>query len=124
MPLVVPFTLLLVVDVLGLVFEKVASVQATGEGWVFYGHLIQQPWMWLGLGMGPVQLLIWKYILARTELSLAYPLTSLSYPLTMLVSVFFLHEKLDITVWLGGVLITVGVAILNLKTKGEHHDAS
>lgn len=118
------FSLLLLVDVLSLVFEKLASINTSGTGLAFYLNLLKQPYMWLGIGMGPIQLFIWKYILARTELSLAYPLTSLCYPLTMLFSVVFLKEKLDLTVWIGGLLITIGVAVLNMQTKGKNHAAT
>lgn len=111
-----PFVLLLLVDVLALVFEKLASIQAGGNGLIFYVHLLQQPWMWLSLGLGPIQLLIWKTILTKTELSLAYPLSSLCYPLTMLTGILFFNEHLDRIVWLGGLLITAGAALL----KTEH----
>jgi drug/metabolite transporter (DMT)-like permease len=122
--LIFSFSLLLILDVLSLLFEKVASINASGQDMYFFLSLPQKPWMWIAIAIGPGQLLIWKYILGKTELSLAYPLTSLCYPLTMLVSVLFLGEHLDFTVWIGGFLITVGVTLLNVKTKGKVHETA
>jgi drug/metabolite transporter (DMT)-like permease len=110
------FCILLTLDVIALLFEKIAADHAMpspgGSGIQFYKTLVTQPWMWLGIGLGPIQLWIWTKILARTDLSLAFPVSSLSYPLTMIASEILLREKLSLVVWLGAILITIGVAIV------------
>ncbi len=69
--------------------------------------------MWLGIGLGPLQLWVWTGILARTELSLAFPISSLCYPLTMVAAQLVFREQLGWQVWVGALLITLGVAIVS-----------
>ncbi len=78
--------------------------------------ILKQPWWWLALALGPLQLWTWMRILARTELSLAYPLSSLSYPLTMVAAWRIFGEQLSWQVWLGALFITVGVAMVGSTT--------
>lgn len=111
------FLVLIFADVMALVFEKIASIHASGVGIEFYLDLAKHPWMWIGLGFGPIQLWAWVKILGRTELSLAYPLASLSYPATMLIAQFFLGENLTARAWLGALLIMSGVIIIGSKRK-------
>ncbi len=68
--------------------------------------------MWLGVGLGLLQLLVWTGILARTELSVAVPISSLCYPLTMVAAQLVFRERLGWPVWVGALLITLGVAIV------------
>ena len=107
------FAVLLVLDVLALLAEKMAALQSSGTGLVFYASLAKQVWTWLGLGLGPLQLWVWTRILARTELSVAYPLSNFSYPLTMIAAELVFREQLNGAVWLGALLITVGIAIVS-----------
>lgn len=107
-----PFAVLLLLDTAAFLLQKVASITAVGDGFAYYKSLLLHPWMWLSLALGPIQLWLWTRILRRTDLSLAYPLTSLSYPLTMLCTTLFFGEHLPIPVWIGGALITLGVAFL------------
>lgn len=74
--------------------------------------LMKQPWWWLGLALGPLQLWVWTAILARTEFSVAYPLSSLGYPLTMAAAWLVFGEHLSWQVWLGAGFMTMGAAIV------------
>jgi drug/metabolite transporter (DMT)-like permease len=106
------FALMLFLDVLVLLLEKMACNQATGDGLDYYMVLLKNPLVWICLVAGPFQLWIWKSILARTDLSLAYPVSSLSYPLTMLCAQWLLGEQLSGQIWMGGLLITLGVCFI------------
>ncbi len=109
--------LLLLLDILELVLEKTAALHGQASGWDFYLNLLHQPWMWFALALGPIQLWIWTKILARTDLSFAYPISSLSYALTMYAAQLIFHEHLSLQAWVGALLTTVGVAIVS---SGDH----
>lgn len=101
--------LLLAVDTVVFLLEKVASNRSHGTGMEFYTHLLAQPFLYVSLALGVVQMWTWTRTLATTDLSLAYPITSLSYPATMLAAYLLLGERLPWQVWTGGALITTGV---------------
>lgn len=114
--LILLFTALLAVDVLTMMAEKIAATasgQAVGDEMQFYMRLLKQPWMWLGVGLGPLQLFFWSKILKKSDLSLAYCITSLAYPLTMVAAAIFLAERHNFWLWLGAVLVTAGTAIIS-----------
>lgn len=116
------FAALLLVDVLALLFEKAAVLQAgaaVGQELSFYIKLAQIPYTWLGILMAPLQLVVWTKILEKTDLSLAYPISSLVFPLTMISAWVLFREQMTPSVWAGAILITVGVAIVG---GGSHHD--
>jgi len=110
------FALLLLLDVAVWMIEKVGVSNVESSEAVFMLGVASQPLIWLAVALGPVQLWLWTRILARADLSLAYPLTSLAYPLTMICARFFFHEHISWLVWMGAILITLGVALI-----GENH---
>ena len=115
------FVLLFSLDVASYLLDKIASHHAAtgGEGWHFYLTIATQPWIWLAFALAPLQLWTWTRILRGVDLSLAYPITSMSYPLTMVAACIGLGERVDWRVWLGAILITVGVGILGGHTPRE-----
>ena len=116
------FAILVILDVSVLVLEKVATMASIKHvQTMFYLSLIRQPWLWLGLAIGPFQLWVWTNILARTDLSVAYPVASLSYPLTMVLAQLVFGEQLGWQVWLGAVFMTIGVAVIG-STTGKVYD--
>ncbi len=113
---------LVILNVLVLVFEKVATMASVKDvHTTFYFSLIRQPWLWLGLAIGPLQLWIWTRILDRTDLSIAYPISSISYPVTMVIAQLAFGEHLGWQVWLGAVFMTIGVAAIG-STAGHHRN--
>lgn len=106
---------LLAFEVSAWIFDKIAITHSSGTGLEFYWSLISKPWIWFSLLPRPLLFLIWNYILSKADLSLVYPITSLSYPLTMLAVQLFFHESPNVLVWLGGLLVTFGVALLGFE---------
>jgi undecaprenyl phosphate-alpha-L-ara4N flippase subunit ArnE len=111
--------LLLAMDVTALLLQKLASIRAAaGTGGAesgsisFYANMIRHPWVWLALVLAPIQLLTWTTILGALDLSIAYPITSLGYLLTMLAAAILFGEHLGPSVWVGAMLITLGVAMV------------
>ena len=56
--------------------------------------------------------LLWMYILKVFPLSLAYPMISLSYVFGMLAAIFFFHETVSLTKWVGVFFIMLGCSLI------------
>jgi len=108
------FTILIFLDVAVRLLEKAAVVGSLMDSHTAFAlNLMKQPWWWLGLALGPLQLWVWTGILARTELSVAYPLSSIGYPLTMATAWLVFNEQLGWQVWLGAAFMTAGIALVS-----------
>lgn len=99
-----------------LCFKRgVNSLPRHDEGfrlWRLWRDFIRVPWLWLGVGIFAVELLVWLSLLSRVPLSLAYPLASLNFCGVLLASRFLLHEQVGRRRWLGAVMVTLGVMIV------------
>jgi len=111
------FVLLMALDVTVWVLQKGAVLNAGAASNSLAQALFKQPFAWLALLLAPLQLLLWTRVLARTELSLAYAATSMSCPLTMLAAVLLYHEKLSADIWIGALMITLGVSLLMSRSE-------
>ena len=56
--------------------------------------------------------ILWMYIVKHFPLSMAYPMVSLSYVFGMLSAIIFFHETVDLTKWLGVLLIMAGCVLI------------
>lgn len=108
---------LITLDVTIMLLEKLSANIASDNGIYFYINLLCIPWTWLAIFLAAGQLWVWTRIIARTELSIAYPISSLSYPLTVLAAQLFLKEQFDLKIWIGVLFITIGVAIVGSKAE-------
>ena len=122
---VILFLCLLVLDVSAFLIDKLASERAAissggSNVGTFYLNVLTQPWIWMLAVVGPLQLLIWTRVLKRVDLSIAYPISSISYPATMFAAELFFGERLTPLVWIGALLMTIGIATLG----STHHEAS
>jgi len=106
------FAALLLLDVVVWMIEKIGVSSVVSGETAFMLGLAKQPLIWIAIALGPMQLWLWTRILGKSDLSLAYPLTSLAYPLTMICAQIFFHEHIGWMVWLGAILITSGVAMI------------
>lgn len=52
--------------------------------------------------------ILWFYIIKNFPFSMAYPLVSLSYVFGMIAAIVFFHEPVNMTKWLGVLLIMAG----------------
>lgn len=99
-----------------LCFKRgVNSLPRHDEGfrlWRLWRDFIRVHWLWLGVGIFAVELLVWLSLLSRVPLSLAYPLASLNFCGVLLASRFLLHEQVGRRRWLGAVMVTLGVMIV------------
>ena len=73
---------------------------------------LQSPGVIVGLAMYGVGTIVWLSVLARTELSLAYPFVGLSFVLTALLGHFLFQENLNAGRILGTALVIFGVVLV------------
>ncbi len=57
---------------------------------------------------------LWMYIVKHFPLSMAYPMVSLSYVFGMIAAIVFFHETVDITKWIGVLLIMAGCTLISI----------
>lgn len=70
-------------------------------------------WWWLGCGLCyATATLLWLYIIKNFPFSMAYPMISFSYVFGMLAAIFFFHEHVPISRWLGVLLIISGCFLI------------
>jgi multidrug transporter EmrE-like cation transporter len=78
--------------------------------WLRYGLAIaRNPWMFGGLASYAVSILVWMAVLAKVEVSAAYPLLSIGYILAAAAGFFFLGEDVTLTRMVGIAFICSGV---------------
>jgi drug/metabolite transporter (DMT)-like permease len=104
-------------------FKKGAII---GEGFAvtsaadFFGFLrlvFSSGYIWLGLLSVALTFVVWSGILSKIDLSVAVPVASFSYVFVPIVSIVFLHEKVNMLRWCGIFFILVGVVFVSLSSK-------
>lgn len=88
------------------------SVLANG-GWKDF--LIQaplNPWVLVGMVVYVLSAVMWLIVLARADLSFAYPFVSLGFVVTALYAFYVLHEPLGVLRVSGIALVVGGVALI------------
>ncbi len=91
---------------------------------IFVRAVISSPFLWLGLVSVALTFIIWSTILSRIDLSVAVPLCSFSYITIPIVSMFFLHEQMNMLRWIGIVFIIAGVILVSLSSKHKEGSAA
>lgn len=65
-----------------------------------------------GFGLYGLSAVLWLWVLARTELSLAYPFVSVGFIITMFSGALFFGESLTLLRTLGTALVCLGVLLV------------
>ena len=98
----------------GQVFLKFAlhKMQPFGWTWKFWGTLLLN-WQFAACGLFfGASSILWMYIVKHYPLSVAYPMISLSYVFGMLAAIFFFHESVSLSKWMGVALIMMGCCLV------------
>lgn len=74
--------------------------------------IISNPYLMSGTGCYVLSLVLWVYILSKSQLSIAYPMMSLSYVTVMILSVFLFKENINFVQWAGAILVVIGTSLI------------
>jgi drug/metabolite transporter (DMT)-like permease len=74
--------------------------------------ILQSPLVLVGLVLYGIGSLAWIAVLARMDLSYAYPFLALNFILITLVSRLALGETIPTTRWIGIVVICLGIVLI------------
>jgi drug/metabolite transporter (DMT)-like permease len=100
-----------------LAIDKVGRLDLTSFAalWPVAVRLAISPLFILGFSAGTVGSICYYLMLARMNVSVAYPLLSIAYVFVAFASVLFLNETIGLPNWLGIGFICLGVALISFK---------
>jgi multidrug transporter EmrE-like cation transporter len=73
---------------------------------------LSQPWVLLGLGLYALGAMVWMLVLARLDVSIAYPFVALGFIVVMLLGALFFGESITLMKLCGTVLVGIGVWLI------------
>ena len=73
--------------------------------------LIFKPYIFIGATLYLISTVSWLAVLAKTELSFAYPLLSFGYILVVFMGALIFGEPVSAWRWIGVILISIGVGL-------------
>lgn len=93
------------------------AVQKTlaASPWDTLGAALLNPAVLAGLGLYGAGALLWLYVLARVDVSVAYPFVGLGFVLTAAFAVLILGEPVNALRLAGTGLVVVGVVLVGLS---------
>jgi len=92
---------------------KHVQVALTGSLKDIVSAIATAPLVWLGLAMYFAGALAWLLVLARLEVSLAYPFVGLGFIFTMLLGFFLLGETVSLPRIGGPLLVVLGIVLIS-----------
>ena len=75
-------------------------------------HLFLHPETWCAFLIYGLSAVCWLWVLARAQLSLAYPILSLTFPIVLGLSALLFAEVISPMRWAGVGIIVIGVSLL------------
>ncbi len=72
-----------------------------------------EPWLIGGMMCYAISILIWLYVLSKTEVSVAYPFLSIGYVIAAAMGFFFLGENVTLARMFGIALICSGLVFIS-----------
>ncbi|MBM3224092.1 MAG: hypothetical protein FJZ47_09850 [Candidatus Tectomicrobia bacterium] len=91
-----------------LLFKAARSAQPDASVIALFLH----PEAWAGMVVYGLSAVCWLWVLARAQLSLAYPVLSLTFPIVLALSAVFFAETITPLRWVGVGVIVAGVSLL------------
>ncbi len=95
-----------------LAFKAAAMEPGEAKGMARWRHMLQRPWIWVGIACFVVEFVLWLAFLSLVPLAQGVLLGMLSIVVVMVGGRFWFHEHFTRKRLIGIVLIVIGVAIV------------
>ena len=76
-------------------------------------QIVTNYYLWYGMVCYGISIIVWLYVLAKTEVSYAYPFLSIGYVITAIAAYTLFDENLSITRIAGILIICLGVTLIS-----------
>jgi len=96
----------------GMSQRPVVSAFAGGEAVPVVLSIAQNLWILGGLALYFLGAVVWLFVLAKVEVSYAYPFVGLGFVLTLLLGKLVMGDNITLARAMGTVLITAGVVMI------------
>lgn len=96
----------------GMSQSDVAMALATGEARAIASSILMNPWVICGLGLYFFGAVVWLFVLARVDVSFAYPFVGLGFILTLLLGKFVMGDAVTLSRLMGTLFVSVGVLLI------------
>jgi drug/metabolite transporter (DMT)-like permease len=87
-------------------------INTVARAFKLVAQLLKIPRVWMGFSLSGLSLVVWLFVLTRTELGFAFSLDSMRYILIALASAIFLKEKITPGRWLGIFSVVLGIILV------------
>lgn len=118
---------LLLILLIGLIFESAGVVllkkgvsQIGGVGVISVAEIVRiakagivNPQVLLGILLEAVFFACLLFLMAKSDISLLWPLTALSFVFATFAAIWFLHEQVSTVRWTGVIFIMIGAALIS-----------
>lgn len=121
-PLLILLTLIIITDICDTLSQLVlkssinslnVQVHSPLKVLQFLVRLARIPRVWLSLIFSSLSLLVWLFVLSKTDLSLAYSMDSMRYVFITFASVVVLKERVGTMRWMGIIAIITGIMLVS-----------
>ncbi len=96
----------------GMSSPRVAHLLESGATGEVISAILKSPYVMGGLALYGIGAVVWLFVLARLDVTTAYPFVGLGFILTMVLGALFLGEVLTPSKVVGTLLVTAGVMLI------------
>lgn len=97
----------------GLTQMGTLSWSLSRDGFLQWGNVFLNPYVFSGLGLYFMSLVLWLWALSRVDVSVAYPMMSLGYIVTCAAGILIFNEPFSWSKILGVLIIILGVYLVS-----------
>jgi multidrug transporter EmrE-like cation transporter len=97
---------------IGMSQPAVLKDLATGDHLMLVGSIISNGWVLGGLALYFFGAVVWLFVLARVDVSFAYPFVGLGFIVTLLLGRIVMGDVVTLTRVVGTVLVSTGVLLI------------